>query len=48
MHAVQPRDPASRVHFCNWVLQSVVGGEIDQQLTFFSDEAWFHLQGTHK
>jgi hypothetical protein len=26
-------------------LQSVVEGEIDLQLTFFSDEAWFHLQG---
>jgi hypothetical protein len=26
-------------------LQSVVEGEIDPQLTFFSDEAWFHLQG---
>jgi hypothetical protein len=43
-HALQPRDPASRVHFCSWFLQSVVEGEIDPQLTFFS-EAWFHLQG---
>jgi hypothetical protein len=42
--SVQPRDPASRVHFCSWFLQSVVVGEIDPQLTFFSDEAWFHLQ----
>jgi hypothetical protein len=25
-------------------LQSVVEGEIDPQLIFFSDEAWFHLQ----
>jgi hypothetical protein len=25
--------------------QSVVEGEIDPQLTFFSDETWFHLQG---
>jgi hypothetical protein len=24
--------------------KSVVEGEIDQQLTLFSDEAWFHLQ----
>ncbi|PNF37265.1 hypothetical protein B7P43_G00402 [Cryptotermes secundus] len=40
-HALQPRDPASRV----WFLQSVVAGEIYLQLTFFSDEAWFHLQG---
>jgi hypothetical protein len=26
-------------------LQSVVEGEFDPQLTFFSDEEWFHLQG---
>jgi hypothetical protein len=45
IHALQPCDPASRVHFCNWFLQSVIEGEIDLQLTFFSDEAWFHLQG---
>jgi hypothetical protein len=44
MRAFQPRDPASRVHFCSWFLQSVVEGEIDPQLTFFLDEAWFHLQ----
>jgi sulfur relay (sulfurtransferase) complex TusBCD TusD component (DsrE family) len=42
---LQPLNPAGRVHFCNWFLQSVVEGEIDSQLTFFPDEAWFHLQG---
>jgi hypothetical protein len=26
-------------------LQSVIEGEISPQLTFFSDEAWFYLQG---
>jgi hypothetical protein len=45
IHALHPRDQASRVHFCNWFLQSVVEGEIDPQLTFCSEEAWFHLQG---
>jgi hypothetical protein len=45
MHALQQRDPASRIHFCSWLLQSVIEGEIDLQLTFFSEEAWFHLQG---
>jgi hypothetical protein len=44
MHALQQHDPASRVPFCSWFLQSVVEGEINQQFTFFSDEAWFHLQ----
>jgi hypothetical protein len=39
IHALQPRDPANRVHFCSWFLQSVVEAEIDQQLTLFSDEA---------
>jgi hypothetical protein len=45
IHDLQPRDPCSRVHFCSWFLPSVVVGEIDPQLTFFSAEAWFHLQG---
>jgi hypothetical protein len=39
------QDPASKVHFCSWFLQSVIEGEIDPHLTFFSDEALFHLQG---
>jgi hypothetical protein len=42
---LQHRDPASRVRFCSWLLQSVIKGEINPQLTFFYDEAWFHLQG---
>jgi hypothetical protein len=42
---LQQRDPASRVHICSWFLQPVIEGEIDLQLTFFSVEAWFHLQG---
>jgi hypothetical protein len=33
------------VHFCSWFLQSVVEGELNLQLTFFCDEAWFYLQG---
>jgi hypothetical protein len=45
IHTLQQREPASRAHFCNWFLQTVIDGEIDPQLTFFSDEAWFHLQG---
>jgi hypothetical protein len=45
IHALQPHDPASWVHFCSWFLQSVVECEINLQLTFFSNAAWFHLQG---
>jgi hypothetical protein len=45
IHVLQPHNPASKVHFCNSFLQSVIEGEIDPQLTFISDEAWFHLQG---
>jgi hypothetical protein len=44
MQVLRPRDPPSRVYFCSWLLQSVFEGEIDPQLTFYSDEAWFHLQ----
>jgi hypothetical protein len=36
IHTLQPHDPASMVHFCSWFLQSVVEGEFDPQLTFFS------------
>jgi hypothetical protein len=45
IHALQLRNPASRVHFCCWFLKCVTEDEIDRQLTFFSDEAWFGLQG---
>jgi hypothetical protein len=45
IHDIQPRVPASRIHFCSLFLQSVVEGEIDPQLIFFSNETWFHLQG---
>jgi hypothetical protein len=40
-HALQPDDLASRVQFCSWFTQSVVKGEIDPQLTFFSDKRGF-------
>jgi hypothetical protein len=29
IHALQPRDTASSVHFCSWFLQTVVEGVID-------------------
>jgi hypothetical protein len=45
IHALQLRNQACRIHFCNWFLQPVIEGEINLQLTFFSDEVWFHLQG---
>lgn len=45
VHALQPQDPVSRVNYCNWFLQSVHNGEVDPLLTFFTDEAWFYLQG---
>jgi hypothetical protein len=45
IHALQPRDSAGRVHFCSWFLQCAVEGEIDLQLTLFSDDVWFHLPG---
>lgn len=31
------------MHFCNWFLQTA--RHINQKLTFFTDEAWFHLSG---
>jgi hypothetical protein len=38
-------NPASRVHFYIWLLQSVTEGESNPKFTLFSDEAWLHLQG---
>jgi hypothetical protein len=43
--SLRARNLARRIHFCSWFPQSVAKGEINPQLTFFSDEAWFHLQG---
>jgi hypothetical protein len=45
IHILQPCNPTSRVHFSSWFLQSVIEGEVNAQLTFFSNEVWFHLQG---
>jgi hypothetical protein len=45
IHALQSCNPAGSVHFCTWFLQSIIEGEINLQLTFFSDEAWFDLWG---
>jgi hypothetical protein len=33
------------MHFCNWFLQAVHDGVLDPKLTFFTHEAWFHLNG---
>jgi hypothetical protein len=45
IHPMQPCYPASSVHFCSWFRQSFVEGENGPQLTMFSGEAWFYLQG---
>jgi Asp-tRNA(Asn)/Glu-tRNA(Gln) amidotransferase B subunit len=34
-----------RAHCCNWFLQALHDGVLDPKLTFFTDEAWFHLSG---
>jgi hypothetical protein len=45
VHALKEHDPVSRIHFCNWFLQSVHDGEVDPQLVLVSDEARFYLRG---
>jgi hypothetical protein len=45
INTLQVQDPTSRVHLCNWFLQSIIEDENDLRSTFFSDEAWFHSQG---
>jgi hypothetical protein len=44
VHELQPYDSVNSVNFCNWILQSVHGGEIDPHL-IFSGKAWLHLHG---
>ncbi|KAJ4430119.1 hypothetical protein ANN_22329 [Periplaneta americana] len=44
-HCLKPADPAIRVRYCEWYLASLNDGLFDPQLVFFSDEAWFHLNG---
>ncbi|KAJ4444607.1 hypothetical protein ANN_06403 [Periplaneta americana] len=34
-----------QVNYCNWFVQSVHNGDVEPLLTFFTDEAWFHLYG---
>jgi hypothetical protein len=49
IHALQPCDPASRVHFRRWFRQSLSEGEIDPQLTFcpstnLKKSTWVQIQ----
>jgi hypothetical protein len=46
VQVIEEGDYGRRMHFCNWFLQAVVhDGFLDPKLTFFTDEAWFHLSG---
>jgi hypothetical protein len=45
VQVIEECDYGRRTHFCNWFLQAVHDGVLDPKLTFFTDEAWFHLNG---
>ncbi|PSN33354.1 hypothetical protein C0J52_27713 [Blattella germanica] len=45
VHNLLPPDSVARIEFCRWFQQSVYDGSLDPGLTFFSDEAWFTLNG---
>jgi hypothetical protein len=45
VQVIEEGDYRKRTHFCNWFLQAVHDGVLDPKLTFFADEAWFHLSG---
>jgi hypothetical protein len=45
VRAIEECDYGRRTHFCNWFLQAVHDGVLHPKLTFFTDEAWFHLSG---
>jgi hypothetical protein len=45
VQVIEECDYGRRTHFCNWLLQAVHDGVLYPKLTFFTDEAWFHLSG---
>jgi hypothetical protein len=45
VHAIEEWDYGRRTHFLNWFLKAIHDGVLDPKLTFFTDEAWFHLSG---
>ena len=42
VHELQERDYIKRSDYCRWFRDN--GGDM-MEVTFFSDEAWFHLSG---
>jgi hypothetical protein len=34
-----------RIHFCNWYNNNLLDNVDQQDISFFTDEAWFHLSG---
>jgi hypothetical protein len=45
VQVIEEGDYGRRTHFWNWFLQAAHDGVLDPKLTFFIDEAWFHLSG---
>jgi hypothetical protein len=45
IQVIEEGDYGRRTYFCNWFFQAVHDGVLDPKLTFFTDEAWFHLSG---
>jgi hypothetical protein len=44
-HQLLPADHESRVHFCEWISNVIENDPTFLSPCFFSDEAWFHLDG---
>jgi hypothetical protein len=40
-----PPDYLQRIQFCNWCNNNLLDNVDQQDITFFSDEAWFYLSG---
>jgi hypothetical protein len=45
VHKLMPSDPQARLHFCNWLLEVVNHDSTFLSRCFFTDEAWFSLDG---
>jgi hypothetical protein len=44
VHALKEHDLVVNINFSDWFLRSINDGEVDPQLVFLFDEAWFSLR----
>jgi hypothetical protein len=45
VHQLLPADSEARLHFCEWLSENAINDSQFLPKVFFTDEAWFHLNG---